>query len=143
MNRLLVAIGVMLCAAVLATPAAAGLRHFHGNVSGGGTVDFDVLFKQGKPTNAGNFDLAGIPVDCQPSDTRVDFSTGNVVPIRVRAGIPGFSYVFRGFSAWISGRIKPDGKGAIGHVGYGENDLDSTGRSGCTTDGGRKWGAGL
>ena len=102
-------------------------------------MDFDVLFNRGKPVKAGNFDLSRVPVSCKPSATRVNFSSGRVVRIRNRE----FSYEFRGFWAWISGKIKSGGKGAVGNVSYGVNDLDSTGRSECTTDGPRRWGAHL
>ena len=127
----------LVIAGLLAAPAGAGVRHFHGRISGGGVVDFDVLYASGKPKKAGNFELENVPVRCDPNNTRVDFSTASVVPVDGRK----FVYVFRGFTAKIAGRLKPNGILASGNVDYGPNDLDTTGRMGCTTDGPRGWNA--
>ena len=138
----------LLCAGLLATPADAAVRHFEGSVAGGGTVEFDVLFQRGKPRQAGFFDFDGIPVDCQPTDTRVNFSTDSVVPVRQRDG--KFVYVFRsstqGAFARIAGNIRLGTLRnrvvrATGKMRFGPFDFESSGRTGCTTGGPRNWNA--
>jgi hypothetical protein len=129
----------LLCAGLLATPADAAVRHFQGTVTGGGTVEFDVFFRKGVPRSAGNFEADGIPVDCQPTDTRVNFSTSRFVRIVDRK----FVYVFRSFTARFAGRIKGNNVQSVGKLSYGPNDFPESGRTGCTTGGPRSWRAHL
>jgi hypothetical protein len=133
----------LLCAGLLPTPAEAAIRHFEGSVRGGGTVEFDVNFIRGKPRQAGNFDFDGIPVDCEPTDTRVNFSTQAIVPVRRRDG--KFVYSFTSFRGRVAGNIRLgtlDNRvvRATGKVSFGPYDFES-GRTGCTTGGPRNWNA--
>jgi hypothetical protein len=134
----------LLCTGLLATPADAAVRHFEGSVAGGGTVEFDVLFQRGKPRQAGGFDFDGIPVDCEPTDTRVNFNTRATVPVRQRDG--KFVYSFQGFPGRVAGIIRLgtlDNRvvRATGKVSFGPYDFESSGRTGCTTGGPRNWNA--
>ena len=140
MKRIIVSVcAVAILAGLLAAPASAAVKHFQGNVNGGGTVEFDVLFKQGKPKAAGFFDFDNIPVTCDGGETDAFYSTENAVRVTRKRK---FTYRFNfgdDSLARVSGRISKNGKRASGTTIRANADLE--GLTSCTTGGARRWNA--
>jgi hypothetical protein len=122
---------VVLVAGLVAAAASAAVRHFEGNVNGGGTVKFDVRFKKGKPKVAGRFAFRNVPVNCSGGDDRVNYMTEHSVRVtkkhkfhrRIELGDAG---------SWaIRGTISKNGERSRGTTRF--NAL------GCTTEGSRRW----
>ena len=120
MKRIFVHAGVAAIAcALLAVPAHAGVKHFHGTVNGGGTVKFDVKFKHGKARKAGGFSFRGVQETCVEDTIPVATSTANFVKVKHRK----FHYRFRGFIGHVDGKITNHGRKAHGVFLDGPNDL--------------------
>jgi hypothetical protein len=124
---------VAIAAGLVAAPASAAVRHFHGPVTGGGSVDFDVTFKNGKPKTATNFGF-NVHVHCSDGASGLHgFSYTGIRPVVDRK----FSYTFQTFKARFNGTIKATGHKAFGSVSYGPNSI--SGHPGCTTGGAKSW----
>ena len=124
---------VAIVAGLVAPPASAGVRHFHGTVTGGGAINFDVRFKHRKPKSAANF-FFNVHVHCSDGASGGrSFSYTGVRPVIHRK----FSYTFKSFRASFHGTIKRSGHKAFGTVRYGPNYV--TGHPGCTTGGPKSW----
>jgi hypothetical protein len=132
MKRTILSVGaVVLMVGLVAAPASAAVKHFQGNVTGGGQVAFDVLFKRGEPKVAGQFALSNVPVTCSGGDETVDYSTEHSVKVTkkgkfrrvIELGDPG---------SWaIRGTISKSGMRASGATTFNA--------VGCTTDAPRRW----
>jgi hypothetical protein len=106
-------------AGLLAAPADARIRHFHGTVNVGGTVKFDLKFRHGKARRAGAFSFKNVPERCDEGTIRVTTSTANFVKIRHRK----FHYRFRGVTAHLDGKLTHRGRKAHGVFSDGPNDI--------------------
>ena len=126
----------------MAGPAQAKLRDFDGTVTGGGTVDLDVVVKKNKkgkyvPKRVEDIGFFVVPISCNEDPTRaVTFSTTTDLAVS-KSG--AFSYEFNGFEASLTGKLTKHGTKASGQVSYGPND--GSGLTGCTTGGSRAWSA--
>jgi hypothetical protein len=137
-RNLVVASLVVLAVGAFAAFALAGVKHFHGPINKGGTIDFDAKFKHGKPKRAGHFDLGKMPVSCTGGDTTLIASTDNVVRVRKRK----FHYDFTGGGSdavgIVRGKFNRKGNEASGTFKAEHVDLGG-GFNDCTTDGQRGW----
>ena len=120
-------------AGLVAAPASAAVRHFHGTVAGGGAINFDVTFRHGKPRSATNFQF-NVPIHCSDGASGGrSFSYHGVRPVVHRK----FSHTFKAFKARFNGTIKRRGHRASGIVSYGPNSI--SGHPNCTSGGPRSW----
>jgi hypothetical protein len=125
---------VAIAAGLLAAPASAAVRHFHGPVTGGGSVNFDVNFQNGKPKSASDFHFNNVHVHCSDGASGPhDFAYTGTRPVINRK----FSYTFQTFHARFNGTINQTGHKAFGSVSYGPNSIGS--HPGCTTGGAKSW----
>jgi hypothetical protein len=108
-----------IAAGLVAAPASAAVRHFHGPVTGGGSVNFDVTFKNGKPKSASDFHFV-VRVHCSDGASGLHgFAYTGTRPVINRK----FSYTFQTFHARFNGTIRQSGQGAFGSVSYGPNSI--------------------
>ena len=119
---------------LVAVPASAATKHFHGSITGGGKVAFDATFKNGKPKSATAFSFTNVPVRCSDTSGRINFSYSGTVAVN---SLRKFSYTFHTFKANFNGTIKTNGNQASGKMSYGPNTL--SGHPHCTTGGAKAW----
>lgn len=144
MKRIIVSgIVALVAAGLLAAPAAAITRPFHGPVEGGGRVSFSVLFRDGQPKRAGSFSFTNIPVKCTGGKTRVSYSTHNSVAVT-----PGrrFHYDFNfggGQGASIDGKVGENHTHAHGNTKYGPANPSGGDHTNCVLPRPAKWDASI
>ncbi len=130
------AFAAVLVAGLVVAPSSARVRQFDGQLVGGGKISFLVDFREGKPKRAGIFKLSRVPVNCDEGDTKVRFSTENVVDVNNRKF--HYEFNFSSGTARVDGTIKKSGKRARGKLSYGPSD-PSDAHTNCTTDGSPRW----
>ena len=123
-----------IAAGIVAAPASAALRHFHGPVTGGGSIAFNAKFKHKKAKSVSDVHFNNVRVHCSDGASGPhDFAYTGTRPVKNRK----FSYVFQTFNARFNGTINRKGHKAFGSVSYGPNPIGS--HPGCTTGGLKSW----
>jgi hypothetical protein len=123
-----------IAAGLVAAPASAAVRHFHGPVTGGGNVTFDVNFQYGTPKSVSSVHFNNVRVHCADGARGPhDFAYLGTRPVVNRQ----FSYTFQTFKANFHGTIRRTGTSAFGTVSYGPNTI--SGHPRCTTGGPKSW----
>jgi hypothetical protein len=127
-----------IAAGLVAAPASAAVRHFHGSITGGGSIAFDANFRNGKPRSVTEFQFNNLRVHCSDGASgTIDFAYHGTRPVVNRK----FSYTFQTFRANFHGTISRTGRRAFGTVSFGPNTL--SGHPGCSSGGAKSWTASI